>query len=181
MARRHTVPTVWLGALGCALALSGCWFQAFEPGGHRCATQSDCLAGYQCVSSVCVPGEPADAGGDVGPIPDDAGQDAAADAPTDAPIALDAPTDAPVALDAPMPMDAPGLLDALDAAAPLGEAGAPDASEAGIDPEAGLDGGQDAAMIEAGPEDAAMIEAGPEDAAMIEAGPEDAALDPGPG
>ncbi len=61
--------------------LSGCWFQPFDPAGHACATQDDCLAGYRCELQVCVPGEPLDAGLDAdldaaGPPPD---------APTDAP------------------------------------------------------------------------------------------------
>ena len=45
-----------------ALALPGCWFQPFEPAGHACTTQDDCLDGYRCELSVCVLGEPLDAG-----------------------------------------------------------------------------------------------------------------------
>ncbi|MBN8609302.1 MAG: hypothetical protein J0L92_01870 [Deltaproteobacteria bacterium] len=88
-----------------ALAASGCFLEPFDPNGHACTTQADCLAGYRCEMSVCVAGEPSDAGTDAN---DDAF--ATADAGRPDALAIDArEIDAPV-IDAALP-DAP-IIDA---------------------------------------------------------------------
>ena len=76
-----------------ALGAAGCWYQPFDPNGHACTTQMDCLDGYRCELSVCVAGEPADAGLDAD-LDASAPSDAPADARGDAPMPGDAGNDA---------------------------------------------------------------------------------------
>jgi hypothetical protein len=135
-----------------ALSASGCFLEPFDPNGHACATQADCLAGYRCEASVCVAGEPSDAGTDAN---DDAFATADAGRP-DAPVIDAFVIDAPV-IDAALP-DAPSidagtdanLLDAVcctfDAVPPPTDGASP--IDADLDAAIGADAGHDAASTD---------------------------------
>lgn len=136
----------------CALTLSGCFLEPFDPNGHACSTQADCLAGYRCEMSVCVAGEPTDAG-----------VDASADAiTTDAP-AIDAVVIDAFVMDAPA-TDAP-VIDAFvvqDSHLPDGCA-CPDTF---VEPDAFVenDASTGDAAVEDAPVDAPSLDAATEDA-----------------
>jgi hypothetical protein len=133
--------------------VSGCWYQPFDPEGHACAGEADCLEGYRCELSRCVRGEAADAGGDAdldAAPSDDARPDAHAptDVGTDA-LRIDAGADAllgDAGEDAAAARDAGR--DAPDDDVGAGDAGAGEDARVGQDAAMGQDAavGQDAAM-----------------------------------
>jgi hypothetical protein len=159
----------WLCLSLTAAAISGCWFQPFDPNGHACASQSDCLTGYRCEANVCVAGEPLDGGMDAD-LDASEPADARPDATHDAPIVPDAPMDA-VAIDA-ISLDAFSL-DAGPDAPSTGdaalEAGARDAGDASAIDAASTDDAGDASStgdgsLDDGGTDAASVEDGGADA-----------------
>ncbi len=153
----RTSSTLALAALVGALA-PGCFLEPFDVEGHACTTQADCITGYRCEMSVCVAGEPLDAGVDAD-LDASTPPDATSDAHITPDATFDAGADAPITIDAPMTidvlmvtevgaMDAPMGPDGETRDADIREAGPLDAYDATGDAVIGADADQDAFAVD---------------------------------